>query len=169
MPNAPGDIKTITLAGLLEQEALARSHGSGIQATALLGEWSPQRLWGKGEQQESQGQTKLLQWLNARLLISGSEENQPGDLSIANSISLGPLKLSFNGPGWLQGKRPLLCFRFERLTLELGGTTLFQRPLPEPKPKRTPFFALIAVEQNQWLVARGRGGGLALWSARKSP
>ena len=103
MPNAPGDIKTITLAGLLEQEALARSHGSGIQATALLGEWSPQRLWDKGEQQESQGQTNLLQWLNARLSISGSEENQPGDLSIANSISLGPLKLSFNGPGWLQG------------------------------------------------------------------
>ena len=169
MPNDPGDIETITLAGLLEQEAQARSHGSGIQASALLGDWSPQRLWGKAEQQESQGQTKLLQWLNARLSISGSEENQPGDLSIANSISLGPLKLSFNGPGWLQGKRPLLCFRFERLTLELGGTTLFQRPLPEPKPKRTPFFALIAVEQNQWLVARGRSGGLALWSARKSP
>ena len=46
------------------------------------------------------------------------------------------MKLSFNGPGWLQGKRPLLCFRFERLTLELGGTTLFQRPLPEPSSER---------------------------------
>ena len=168
MPIDPGDIETITLAGLLDQEAQARSHGSGIQATALLGEWSPKRLWGKGELHESQGQTKLLQWLNARLSISSSEEDQPGDLSIANSISLGPLKLRFNGPGWLQGKRPLLCFRFDRLTLELGGATLFQRQLPEPAPKKTPFFALIAVEQNQWLAARGRGGGLALWSATTS-
>jgi len=169
MPIDPGDIETITLAGLLDQEAQARSHGSGIQATALLGEWSPKRLWGKGELHESQGQTKLLQWLNARLSISSSEEDQPGDLSIANSISLGPLKLRFNGPGWLQGKRPLLCFRFDRLTLELGGATLFQRQLPEPAPKKTPFFALISVQQDQSLVARGRGGGLALWSATKSP
>ena len=169
MPNDPGDIESITLSGLLEQEAQARSHGSRIQAKALLGEWSPQRLWGKGEEHESQGQTKLLQWLNARLSISSAEADQPGDLSIANSISLGPLKLRFNGPGWLQGKRPLLCFRFDRLTLELGGRILFQRPLPEPAPKKTPFFALIAAEQNQWLVARGRGGGLALWRATKSP
>ena len=169
MPNDPGDIESITLSGLLEQEAQARSQGSGIQATALLGTWSPQRLWGKGEEHESQGQTKLLQWLNARLSISSAEADQPGDLSIANSISLGPLRLRFNGPGWLQGKRPLLCFRFDRLTLELGGRTLFQRQLPEPAPKKTPFFALIAAEQNQWLVARGRGGGLALWRATKSP
>ena len=169
MSNDAGDIESITLAVLLKQEAQVRSNGSGIQATALLGEWSPQRLWGKGEQHESQGQTKLLQWLNARLSIGNSPPDQPGDLSIGNSISLGPLKLRFNGPGWLQGKRPLLCFRFDRLTLELGGSPLFERSLPEPKPKRTPFFALIAVEQDQWLVARGRGGGLALWRATKSP
>ena len=78
MPNDPGDIKTITLAGLLEQEVQARSHGSGIQATALLGEWSPQRLWGKGDEQESQGQKQLLQWLNARLSISSAEAGAEG-------------------------------------------------------------------------------------------
>ena len=61
MPNDPGDIESITLAVLLEQEVQARSHGLAIKATALLGEWSPQRLWGKGEEHESQGQTKLLQ------------------------------------------------------------------------------------------------------------
>ena len=58
------------------------------QATALLGEWSPQRLWGKGNNRRAKAK-KLLQWLNARLSISG-RRNQPGDLSIANSISLGP-------------------------------------------------------------------------------
>ena len=84
MPNAPGDIKTITLAGLLEQEALARSHGSG-SSHSLLG-MGPQRLWGKGRT-ESQA-NELLQWLNARLSISGPKKsagrsqhcqlNQPG-------------------------------------------------------------------------------------------
>ena len=168
MSNDAGDIESFTLTGLLKQEAQARSQGSGIQTTALLGEWSPHRLWSKGEQHESQSQTKLLRWLNARLSISGAREDQPSYFNICNAVSLGPLKLRFNGPGWLQGKRPLLCFRFDRLTLELGGATLFQRQLPEPAPKKTPFFALIAVEQNQWLAARGRGGGLALWSATTS-
>ena len=169
MSNDAGDIESFTLTGLLKQEAQARSQGSGIQTTALLGEWSPHRLWSKGEQHESQSQTKLLRWLNARLSISGAHEDQPSDFNICNAVSLGPLKLRFNGPGWLQGKRPLLCFRFETLTLELGGTTLLQRPLPAPKPKRTPFFALIAAQQDQWLIARGRGGGLALWSATNNP
>ena len=169
MSNDAGDIESFTLTGLLKQEAQARSQGSGIQATALLGEWSPHRLWSKGEPHESQSQTKLLQWLNARLSISRAEADQPSDFSICNAVSLGPLKLRFNGPGWLQGKRPLLCFRFETLTLELGGRTLLQRPLPAPKAKRTPFFALIAVQQDQWLAARGRGGGLALWSATNNP
>ena len=170
MPTPSGDLGSTTLAELLEREAQARSHdGAGIQAAALLGEWSPHRLWGKGEQRESQSQTKLLQWLNARLSISRAEADQRSDFSICNAVSLGPLKLRFNGPGWLQGKRPLLCFLFETLTLELGGRPLLQRALPAPKAKRTPFFALIAVEQGQWLVARGRGGGLALWSAAKNP
>ena len=36
----------------------------------------------------------------------------------------------------------------------------------QPEPRRRPFFALIArsgAADNGWLLARGRGGGLALW------
>ena len=90
MPTPSGDLGSTTLAELLEREAQARSHvGSGIQAAALLGEWSPHRLWGKGEQRESQSQTKLLQWLNARLSISRAEADQRSDFSICNAVSLG--------------------------------------------------------------------------------
>ena len=49
MPNDPGDIESITLSGLLEQEAQARSHGSGIQATALLGNGPPNGFGAKGK------------------------------------------------------------------------------------------------------------------------
>ena len=169
MPTASGDLGSTDLAELLKREGQVRSGGSGIQALELQGEWSPQRLWNKGAQQESHGQAKLLQWLNARLSINCGAAAEPTTLRVRNSVSLGPLRLRFDGPGWLQGKRPLLCFRFESLTLELGSTTVLQRALPSPEAKRTPFFALIAVEEGRWLLARGRGGGLALWRATKSP
>jgi hypothetical protein len=169
MPDPVGDLGSADIADLLEREAKARIGGSGIQAAALQGQWSPHRLWGRGSKTESHGQVKLLQWLQASLSITGTSGSETENLNVCNSVTLGPLSLRFKGPGSLQGQRPLLFFNFESLALELGGTTLLQRALPSPKPKRTPFFALIAVEDDQWLLARGRGGGLAIWRATKSP
>ena len=167
MSDATGNLGSADLASILKREEQARRNGTGIQAAELQGEWSPQKLWSKGAKQESYSQAKLLQWLNARLSIRCAADADCVNLQVCNSVSLGPLRLRFNGPGRLQGKRPLLCFHFESLTLELSGLSLFQRALPKPKPERTPFFALIAVQQDQWLLARGRGGGLALWRIKK--
>ena len=169
MSDATGNLGSADLASILKREEQARRNGTGIQAAELQGEWSPQKLWNKGAKQESYSQAKLLQWLNARLSIRCAADGDCANLQVCNSVSLGPLRLRFNGPGRLQGKRPLLCFHFESLTLELSGLSLFQRALPKPKPERTPFFALIAVQQEQWLLARGRGGGLALWRIKKAP
>jgi hypothetical protein len=77
-------------------------------------------------------------------------------------VQLGALELCFHGSGWLQGRRPLLLFSFERLELRLGEWILLSRALPPVPPRRQPFFALIG-RGDGWLAARGRGGGLALW------
>jgi hypothetical protein len=82
---------------------------------------------------------------------------------LCNAVNLGALELRFEGPGRLQGSRPLLLFSFERVELRLGDRLLLQRPLPVPAPRRMPFFALIHRDPAGWLAARGRGGGLALW------
>ena len=40
------------------------------------------------------------------------------------------------------------------------------KPKPEDKPedKKMPFFSLVGIStKDQWLCARGRGGGLAIW------
>lgn len=85
-------------------------------------------------------------------------------------MRLGPLELRFCGEARLQGRRPLLLFRFLRLQLRLGARPLIDRPLPAAAPFSSlpvaglPFFALIAADpEGMWLAARGRGGGLALW------
>ena len=87
-------------------------------------------------------------------------------------MSLAALRLEFSGFGLLVGKRPLLVFGFDTLALRFGERLLWKRQLPAEleasslrSSRRQPFFALIALDREEgWLAARGRGGGLALWT-----
>jgi len=85
-------------------------------------------------------------------------------LALSNAVNLGPLELRFRGAGQLVGRRPLLQFSFQQLQVSLGGRLLIQRELSAPAARRLPFFALIARDPSGWLAARGRGGGLAVWT-----
>ena len=165
------------LEALLELEARARRRGTGLEAQDLTGLWRPERIWPRGARQGSALTEALLRGLSATLRIepsasatsacSGGSEADGGPaegLWLTNAVQLGPLALRFQGPGRLQGRRPLLLFRFERLELLAGQRVLFQRRLPAPDPRRQPFFALIATgPAGAWLAARGRSGGLAVW------
>lgn len=148
---------------LLELERLSRREGSGLRLEDLIGCWRLDQLWGKGNSRPSSISAALLRGLAARLEIAAGATAD--HLRLGNAVNLGALELRFEGEGQLQGRRPLLVFWFERLQLRLGSMVLLERPLPRPKEKRMPFFALIAAERTGegWLAARGRGGGLALW------
>ena len=164
----------LTIEALLAQEQRVRRHGSGLTAKDLVGCWQLQRIWPKGSRREANLSGWLLRGVAARLEISAAEadgadtSSDPAEaagppLRLSNAVNLGPLELRFRGPGWLQGRRPLLLFQFDQLQLSLGGRVLLLRSLPAPAPQRQPFFALIGREPAGWLSARGRGGGLAQW------
>lgn len=167
----PFDQKPFNGQRVLELEALARREGSGIGAAQVVGPWELRQLWSREQAAPQPPQAALLRLLGARLSISRSTANpssaSPGQpLQLVNSVRAGALELRFCGGGRLVGRRPLLQFGFERLELRLGSRLLLQRPLPPTEPRRQPFFALIATgsdDQGRWLLARGRGGGLACW------
>lgn len=144
---------------LLALERQVRRSGTGLQADDLSGRWRLQRVWSRGGQRADAISGGLLRALAARLEITST----PQGLRLRNAVNLGGLELRFEGPGRLQGSRPLLLFSFECVELRLGDRLLLQRSLPEPAPQRMPFFALIHRDRAGWLAARGRGGGLALW------
>ena len=117
-------------------------------------------MWSRRAQEAPIASTLLLRTLKACLELEPNETN----LRIANQVNLGPLLLRFEGSACLLGRRPLLQFSFSTVRVMLGSYRLLERTLAEPKPQRMPFFALIAVgDEGNWLCARGRGGGLALW------
>ena len=153
---------------LLELEKQARRTGSGLTASNLVGCWQLNSVWPKGQTEANAFNSWLLRRIGACLEISNSSDQPLSDeqLQVRNAVSLAALTLQFTGPGELQGRQPLLKFRFERVELMLGRFTLIKRDLPSPEDGREPFFALISRSAEGWMAARGRGGGLALWTLR---
>ena len=151
---------------LLALERQVRERGTALEAAALQGSWRLQQVWSKGASASSPLSNWALQGLRARLeleLLHGPK------LRVSNAVNLGPLELRFIGEGHLKGRRPLLMFSFQTMTIKAWGRCVMQRTLPAPAPKRLPFFALIGRSPDGWLAARGRGGGLALWAHEPMP
>ena len=145
------------------REKAVRLTGTGLKSSDLLGCWLLQTVWSKGDKKANPFSSWMLRSLDARLEIKADLEDNCSDLRLSNAVNLGPVELKFQGPGLLKGKRPLLTFHFDSLTLRIGGIVLLKKALPTPDQKRTPFFALIERNPDGWMTARGRGGGLALW------
>ena len=150
---------------LLNLEASARKRGSGIEIDSLNGLWKFVSVWKQGQEKEDWFSSFMLRFMSASLELrqdNGNHQSMP--LVIANSVGIGLLKLEFIGRGELKGSQPLLPFFFDRITLSFASRVLWSRPLDVPEEKGRPFFALISMGPNgEWLSARGRGGGLALW------
>jgi len=168
-------------------EQVARRKGSGLESEELTGLWRLERVWSRGQRQPSPLAGVALRALGASLRIEAEPNTEPNSqpdagpdkgpnsgpdtglrphpgLKLTNAVQLGPLELRFQGPGWLEGRRPLLRFQFDRLEIRAGQRLLLQRSLPAPDPRRGAFFALIASgAEGRWLAARGRSGGLAVW------
>tara|TARA_B100000029_G_scaffold410464_1_gene412390 strand:+ start:365 stop:991 length:627 start_codon:yes stop_codon:yes gene_type:complete len=163
-PEQPSTIPT-SLNELLKLEALAKKQGSGIDPDSLIGLWKFVSVWNQGKDSESTTFSSLLRLFSAGLEIIKCKSN--GELlsfDIINSIQFGFFIIRFVGSGELKGAQPLLCFYFEHIELKAGHSVLFKRVLEVPEKKNRPFFAFIGIGENgQWLAARGRGGGLALW------
>ena len=148
------------------KEKAVRLTGTGLRSSDLLGSWYLQTVWSKGDQNANPFSSWILRSLEARLEIAADLEDNSSELRLSNAVNFGPLELKFQGPGLLKGKRPLLIFRFDSLTLRIGGVVLLKKALPTPDQKRMPFFALIERNHDGWMAARGRGGGLALWALK---
>ena len=154
---------------LKELEKSARVEGSGIEFDSLIGLWKFNSVWKQGSDKEDSISSTLLQVLSASLELKKDTQNPEEEkFSIANAIQFGLLTLRFSGYANLERKQPLLPFTFDCIQVKLASLTILKRSLPTPDQKKRPFFALIAIDSNgKWLSARGKGGGLALWTQGK--
>lgn len=168
----------------LEREARRRgtgladsARGSGVAEAVhpLTGTWTLEQLWSAKGDKPIPLSAAILRSLGACLQVGDRAADD--SFPLRNGITVGNLALDFHGRAVLIGRRPLLVFGFDRLTLSFGERRLWQRSLDSmPGPadlqgsRRQPFFALIACDRDEgWMAARGRGGGLALWGLQSQP
>jgi hypothetical protein len=90
--------------------------------------------------------------------------------TICNQARVRSLAMTFTGPCRYEGKKNLLAFDFTELEFSAFGRSLYrgqigsknQQPFTERRIAKMPFFAFFCITDD-FIAARGRGGGLALW------
>ena len=106
------------------------------------------------------------------LVVDAASEETAANLgTITNQARVGALAITFTGPCRYEGKKNLLVFDFTELEISAFGRSLYRgqiggkaqaQPFVERRIGKLPFFAFFCITAD-FVAARGRGGGLALW------
>jgi hypothetical protein len=117
----------------------------------------------------------LPSWVKIELSYSRSQSSQERG-TVQNSVELGPLQLVLTGPTQFWQKTNILAFDFTRMRVSLSGLKVYEGYIRggqdrearfyEQSVKEQAFFTYFLV-QDLCIAARGRGGGLALWTRVK--
>ena len=165
---------------LLQAEKTAKQSKVRHTYPQLLGTWRLGFITGTKRSRKRAGVILgagrfLPSWVKIRLSYSQSESN-PERGTVQNSVELGFLKMVLTGPTQFWSKTNMLAFDFTRMRVSLSGLKLYEGYIRkgqerearfyEQGVKEQAFFTYFLVE-NLCLAARGRGGGLALWTRVK--
>ncbi|MEB3337012.1 MAG: hypothetical protein VKJ46_06085 [Leptolyngbyaceae bacterium] len=164
---------------LLEAEKTAKQQRSPYSLDTLVGNWRLCFVTGTQKARKRAGIVLgkgryVPDWVKIHLSvqIQAEVDPQPDRGKIGNQVQLGALELKLTGPIQYSGKKNLLAFDFIHLQVHLFNRTVYsggmrggqaqaenfyERPI-----SKLPFFAFFLVTPD-FIAARGRGGGLALW------
>ena len=105
--------------------------------------------------------------------INSAEINSAEINSVENRVIAGPLSICLSGPTLFRAKLNALVFDFTKLAVSLGGWTPYsgsirggeesRQAFETRSLKEQAFFTFFLVEDS-YIAARGKGGGLALWT-----
>ena len=165
------------VAALLMTEKTAKTTKQQYSLADLVGTWQLGFITGtrKARQQAAValGAGRFLpRFLDIRIAYSQTEDGSDRG-SVRNSVRIGPLEFALSGPIEFHPQTNILAFDFTYLTISMtdvelyagavrGGTegdvSFYELPL-----KDRAFFTYFAIG-DRFIAARGKGGGLALWT-----
>ena len=174
---------TDLVAALLETERLARKTKPEISYEQLMGTWQLRFITGTRRSRQKAGIALgagrfIPPWLVQIQLQYSKSETSTELGQVDNSVGLGPLKMTLSGPTRLWPKTNSLAFDFTQMAIQIGSKVVYQgavrggtaqtQTFASQSIKDQAFFSYFLVESN-CLAARGRGGGLALWTRKSTP
>ena len=176
-PSAKPPVPEAVVEALLQAEKTAKQSRVRHTYPQLLGTWRLGFITGTKRSRKRAGVILgagrfLPSWVKIHLSYSQSESNQEQG-TVQNSVAFGLLQLILTGPTQFWSKTNMLAFDFTRMRVSLSGLKLYdgyirkgqdrEARFYEQGVKEQAFFTYFLV-QNNAIAARGRGGGLALWT-----
>ncbi|PSF38687.1 hypothetical protein C7H19_04040 [Aphanothece hegewaldii CCALA 016] len=172
--SADKPIPEIIVKTLLEEEKAAKKNKNPVSFQQLEGAWRLFFITGTKKARDRAGiilgsGKYLPHWV--KIYISYCQ-NQDETANIVNSVNLGTLKLSLSGPTQILPNKNIVVFNFTRMTLQVFGKKIFSGDIRGGKKseenfykvqKKEAFFSYFAIS-DKIIAARGRGGGLAIWT-----
>ena len=114
----------------------------------------------------------LPSWLKIQLSYAAGDLAD-GQGTVENSVQLGLLKIILTGPIKFYPKTNILAFDFTHINMYLSGWKFYagyirngknrEESFDQQSIKEQAFFTYFLIENN-CIAARGKGGGLALWT-----
>ncbi|OAB61859.1 hypothetical protein AY599_02110 [Leptolyngbya valderiana BDU 20041] len=169
---------------LLALEKQSKRDREPLEFDRLLGTWRLGFVTGTQKSRQRAGVVLgagryLPRWLDIRLTYSqgdrrDGEPTPEWDAGrVENSVKVGGLRFTLTGPVKFVERNRLLAFDFTRATVQVFGRTLFEGYVRNGKERDRCFYDTPVKQQaffkyfwvgDTGLGARGRGGGLAIWS-----
>jgi hypothetical protein len=162
---------------LLKLEKSSKQQKYSYSLADLVGSWNLCLITGTKKTRKKVGiilgEGKYIPKL-VRIQITYQSEQPTSNLGqVVNSVQIAFLQLSLTGPVKFIPQKKILAFDFTSLKVSVGGLNLYQgyfqngssreRLFSEKELKDQAFFKYFLIKDN-FIAARGRGGGLALWS-----
>ncbi len=174
-PPASADV----VAALIEAEKTAKQTKINYSYSQLLGNWRLGFITGTKKTRKRAGVVLgagkfLTKLVKIQLAYSQSESQKK---AVENSVEFGLLKIVLTGPVQFYSKKNILAFDFTRMQLSLSGLKLYQGYIRGGKDRETAFdkqslkqqaFFTYFLIEDSYIAARGKGGGLALWTKESS-
>jgi hypothetical protein len=167
----------ILVNALLEAEKSAKQERLTYPFESLLGKWQLCFATGTKKARERGGIVLgkglyVPKFIKINVSFNTTLEQDLDRGEIGNQVEFGPVLLKLTGPVKYLGKKNLLAFDFNQMLISLFGRIVYNRPMRSGKVQtedfynqsiaKLPFFGFFLVTED-FIAARGRGGGLAFW------
>jgi hypothetical protein len=161
---------------LLGEEKIAKKDRQAISLEQLEGTWRLFFITGTRKARDRAGiilgsGKYTPTWIEIYLSYNRNSDQETG--TVGNSVNLGALKLSLDGPMKILPNKNIVVFDFTRMTLQLFGQKLFsgyirggkksEETFTQANLQKQAFFSYFVIS-DKIIAARGKGGGLAIWT-----
>jgi hypothetical protein len=162
---------------LLQAEKAAKQQRLTYPFASLLGQWRLCFATGTRDRKKRGGIVLgrgfyVPKFAAAHISFSATSDPALDRGEIGNQVKLGPVLLKLTGPAKYLGKKNLLAFDFTQMQISLFSRVVYNQQIRGGKTQtedfynqaiaKLPFFAFFSITED-FIAARGRGGGLAIW------